>query len=101
MRGIDCITTPDQPRPIVGRELEPTSPRRPTPRLHVDRPCYIGRGASGHWTWHCSLCPLPLGLVANSATTWDAAIDEATHHVRTAHAEPEAAAAGNGWLIAA
>lgn len=84
MRGVDSIDTTIRPRPILGRELEPTSPRPQTRRLHVDRPCYIGR-ANGNWTWHCTLCPLPLGLVANPADDWHAALAEATHHLRTAH----------------
>ncbi|UYM06000.1 hypothetical protein [Solicola gregarius] len=101
MRGTECTVTTDQPRPIVGRELEPTSPRPQTRRLHVDRPCYVGREATGAWTWHCSLCPLPLGLVANAADGWHAAIDEATHHLRTAHGDSVPVPAENGWLLAA
>ena len=101
MRGIDCITTTDRPRPIVGRELEPASPRRQPRRLHVDRPCYVGRSTRGDWVWHCSLCPLPLGMVTNPAADWRTAIDEVTRHVRAAHADRDTPRTENGWLLAA
>lgn len=103
MRGIDSMDETKRPRPIVGRELEPASPRRQAHQLDIDRPCYIGRGTHGAWTWHCSLCPLPLRLVANPAPDWQMAIDEVTQHLRTWHPEgsQEPAATAESPLLGA
>lgn len=100
MRGIDTPLD-GTPRPIVGRDLEFAALRPATNRLHVERPCYIGRAMNGSWTWHCSLCPLPLGLIANTADDWHAAIVEATRHLRATHAARESAGTEAGRPLAA
>ena len=84
MRGNDAHHT-ERPRTIVGRELDPTPLRPDTNRLHVERPCYVGRDGHDTWAWTCSLCPLPLRIATFAADTWQSAIDAATTHVRAEH----------------
>ena len=86
MRGSYTPHT-EHPLPVVGRELEPTPLRPETSRLHVERPCYVGRHDHERWAWTCALCPMPLRLATFTAATWQSAIDAATAHVRSEHGD--------------